>query len=445
MDLCGPMRVESFNCKKYVLVIIDDYSRYTWTHFLRSKDKTPKVLIDFLKPVQRGLHAQEGIKHQTLTARTPEQNDVVERRNCTLVEAARIMLSATKFFWAEAIETTCFTQNRSLEEVYVNQTARFIDPHHPDKVYRLKKALYGLKQALRAWYDELSNFLISKGISKGYIDPTLFITKKGRLNGSFSTLRIPSTWDSTFSYLDHAGCLDACKSTFGGIQLLGSDKLVSWSSKKHDCILMSLAEAQYVSLFACCAQVLWLRTQLTYYGFHFDKISMYFDSKAAIAISCNPVHHSRTKHIDVRYYFIKEQVEKGIVELFFVGIEYQLADLFTKALPEDRFKYLVRRLGMRCLTPEELEARLFMGNRVANVPSAAQYLIDLTKASKASRNKYILQQRPKGLGDGSSVIPETPNDQSDSSVNSHSGSDDEEGFFQTDDEEFKDKSDDKKN
>ncbi|GJR39540.1 hypothetical protein Tco_1215224 [Tanacetum coccineum] len=107
------------------------------------------------------------------------------------------------------------------------------------------------------------------------------------------------------------------------------DKLVSWSSKKQDCTSMSSAEAEYVSLSACCAQVLWLRTQLTDYGFHFDKI---------------PIYH-----------FIKEQVEKGIVELFFVGTEYQLADLFTKALSEDRFKYLVRRLGMRCLTPEELE------------------------------------------------------------------------------------------
>ncbi|GJV26794.1 hypothetical protein Tco_1383242, partial [Tanacetum coccineum] len=76
---------------------------------------------------------------------------------------------------------------------------------------------------------------------------------------------------------------------------------------------------------------------------------------AAIAISCNPVQHSHTKHIDVRYHFIKEQVEKGIVELFFVGTEYQLADLFTKALSEDRFKSLVRQLGMRCLTPDELE------------------------------------------------------------------------------------------
>ncbi|GJU94126.1 retrovirus-related pol polyprotein from transposon TNT 1-94 [Tanacetum coccineum] len=140
MDLCGPMRVESINGKKYVLVIVDDYSRYTWTHFLRSKDETPGVLIDFLTLVQRGLHAQvttvrtdkgteflnktlhayfakEGIRHETSTARTPEQNGIVERRNRTLVEAARTMLSAAKvplFFWAEAIATTCFTQNRSL-------------------------------------------------------------------------------------------------------------------------------------------------------------------------------------------------------------------------------------------------------------------------------------------------------------------------------------------
>nr|GFC16645.1 ribonuclease H [Tanacetum cinerariifolium] len=99
-----------------------------------------------------------------------------------------------------------------------------------------------------------------------------------------------------------------------------------------------------------------MRTRLTDYGFHFDKIPMYCDSKAAIAISCNPVQHSRIKHIDVRYHFIKEKFEKGIIELFFVRTEYQLADLFTKALPIERFKYLVRRLGMRYLTPAELEA-----------------------------------------------------------------------------------------
>ncbi|GJR87416.1 retrovirus-related pol polyprotein from transposon TNT 1-94 [Tanacetum coccineum] len=832
MDLCGPMRVESINGKKYVLVIVDDYSRYTWTHFLRSKDETPEVLIDFLTLIQRGLHTQvrtvrtdkgtkflnktlhayfvkEGIRHETSTARTPEQNGVVKRRNCTLVEAARTMLSIAKvpldgenlnkmkekgdacifvgystqlrayrvfnkrtrvivetihvnfdelpqmasdhvssdpvpqcsttvleqeslssdpqsqenvpqvaetvttsnelellysmmfnellngstpvvpksstvhaanapdkrqhqnithsstttvaaepplnihttpqttnqaptqvpivtapkniiqaktnteyaqvddnefinifstpvqergetssrhvdssnmhtfyqhhpygqhwtkdhpleqvirnpsqsiitrrqletdgemcmfalteelhqfdrldvwelvdiplckniinlkWLWKnkrdeennvirnksrlvakgyaqkegidfeesfapvarlEAVRLfiayaahksftvyhmdikTAFLYGPLKEEVYVNQPDRFVDPYHLDQVCRLKKALYGLKQAPRAWYDELSNFLVSRGFSKGPIDPTLFITKHGEgillvqiyvddiifgstnpklskrfeklmhskfdmsmmgelkfflgiqiyqsprgifinqakyaqkilkkhVRSEYLTASRPDIVHATcycaryqakptekhltavkrifrylkdsiniglwypkdtsfkltaFSDLDHAGCLGSRKSAYGGIQFLGGDKLVSWSSKKQDCTSMSSVEAEYVSLSACCTQVLWLRTQLTDYGFHFDKIPMYCDSKAVIAISCNPVQHSRTKHIDVRYHFIKEQVEKGIVKLFFVGTEYQLADLFTKALSEDMFKYLVR-------------------------------------------------------------------------------------------------------
>ncbi|GJS09486.1 putative ribonuclease H-like domain-containing protein [Tanacetum coccineum] len=158
-----------------------------------------------------------------------------------------------------------------------------------------------------------------------------------------------------YSDADHAGCKDDCKSTSGGLQFLGG-KLVSWSSKKQDCTAMSTAEAEYVSLSACCAQVIWMRTQLLDYGYKYNRIPMYCDSKSAIAISCNPVQHSKTKHIDIRYHFIKEHVEKGTVEIYFVGTEYQLADLFTKALPKERFEYLVHRIGMRCMTPTQLES-----------------------------------------------------------------------------------------
>nr|GFA37453.1 retrovirus-related Pol polyprotein from transposon TNT 1-94 [Tanacetum cinerariifolium] len=133
------------------------------------------------------------------------------------------------------------------------------------------------------------------------------------------------------------------------------EKLVSWSSKKQDCTTLSTAEAEYVSISACCTQVLWMRTQLTDYGFHFNKIPIYCDSKSAIDISCNPVQHSRTKHIAVCYHFIKEHVEKGTIELYFVKTDYQLADLFTKALPADHFNYLVRLIGMRSLSPQELD------------------------------------------------------------------------------------------
>nr|GEV35884.1 hypothetical protein [Tanacetum cinerariifolium] len=148
-----------------------------------------------------------------------------------------------------------------------------------------------------------------------------------------------------YSDADHARCHLDQKSTADSVQFLG-DKLVCWSSKKQNCVSISTAEFEYVAVSSCCAQVLWMRTQLTDYGFFYDKVPIYYDSNSAIAISCNPVQHIRTKHIDVRYHFIKYHVEKGMIELYFLGTEYQLADLFTKSLPEARFKFLVEKLGM---------------------------------------------------------------------------------------------------
>ncbi|GJU25250.1 retrovirus-related pol polyprotein from transposon TNT 1-94 [Tanacetum coccineum] len=140
MDLCGPMLVASVNGKKYILVIVDDYSRFTWVKFLASKDEAPDFIIKFLKMIQVRLNAtvrnirtdngtefvnqtlhsyyeSVGISHETSVARTPQQNGVVERRNRTLVEAARTMLIYAKallFLWAEAVATACYTQNRSI-------------------------------------------------------------------------------------------------------------------------------------------------------------------------------------------------------------------------------------------------------------------------------------------------------------------------------------------
>ncbi|KAI3769842.1 hypothetical protein L6452_00956 [Arctium lappa] len=150
---------------------------------------------------------------------------------------------------------------------------------------------------------------------------------------------------TTYTDADHAGCMLDRKSTSGHVQFLG-DKLVSWGSKKQLCVSTSTAEAEYVAAASCCSQVLWIRTQLREYGFHFNKIPIYCDSKSAIAITANPVQHTKTKHIDVRYHFIKDNVEKGTIELFFVKTEYQLADLFTKPLDEKRFTFLVSKLGM---------------------------------------------------------------------------------------------------
>nr|GEW78667.1 retrovirus-related Pol polyprotein from transposon TNT 1-94 [Tanacetum cinerariifolium] len=184
---------------------------------------------------------------------------------------------------------------------------------------------------------------------------------------------------------NYAGCKDIFKSTSGGAKFLG-EKLVSWSSKKQDCTALSTAEAEYVSLSASCAQVLWMRTQLTDYGFHFNKIPIYCDLKSAIAISFNSVQHSRTKHIAVRYHFIKEHVEKGTIELYFVKMDYQLADIFKKALPADRFDYLVR-----CLARAE---RIYPGT----LPLDRVEVLDLLKGKRAIGSKWVFRNKKDERG-----------------------------------------------
>nr|GEV49829.1 copia protein [Tanacetum cinerariifolium] len=279
---------------------------------------------------------------------------------------------------------TAFVHGSLKEDVYVYQPEGFIDADHPSHVYKLKKALYGLKQAPRAWHFHDDILVVQV-----YVDDIIFGSTHPRpdivhatclcaryqakptekhlkevkrifryIQGTVNT----GLWNSKdsgfeligFSDVDYAGCKDSFKSTSGGAQFLG-EKLVSWSSKKQDCMALSTAKAEYVSLSACCVQFLWIRTQLMDYGFYFNKILIYYDSKSAIAISCNPIQHSRTKHIVVRYHFIKEHVEKGAIELYFVKMDYQLSDLFTKALPADRFNYLVHRLG---IVPNEMELEL---------------------------------------------------------------------------------------
>ncbi|GJV73890.1 retrovirus-related pol polyprotein from transposon TNT 1-94 [Tanacetum coccineum] len=294
---------------------------------------------------------------------------------------------------------TAFLNSELKEEVYASQPKGFVDQDNPSHVYKLKKALYGLKQAPHAWYDMLSNFLISQHFSKGAVDPTLFTRKTGNnllLMSFFLGLQISQssrgifinqskyaskiikkygmlTSDSidtpmveknkldadlqgtpvdatnyrgmigSLMYLTssrpdliYAVCLcfryqakptknylhahiqtqitvhqDTRRGTSGSAQFLG-DKLVSWSSKKKKSIAISITETEYIAL-------------------------------------------SRAKHIDVRYHFIKELLESGIAELYFVRTKYQLADIFTKPLPRERFNFLIEKLGMRSMSPKTLK------------------------------------------------------------------------------------------
>ncbi|GJS57099.1 retrovirus-related pol polyprotein from transposon TNT 1-94 [Tanacetum coccineum] len=376
------------------------------------------------------------------------------------IEAIRIFVAnaAHKNMTIYQMDVKMAFLNGELKEVvYVSQPEGFVDQNNPSHVYKLKKALYGLKQAPRAWYDMLSSFLISQQFSKGAVDPTLFtrhagndillvqiyvddiifaltntamcdefanqMTNKFKMSmigqiSFFLGLQISQsprgifinqskyaseivkkyglhTTDSvdtpmienkkldedlqgkpvdatlyrgmigSFMYLtsnrhDLNYVVYLCawyqaKPTEKHLQAFLGDRLVSWSSKKQKNIAISSTEDEYIALSGCCSQILWKRSQLTDYGFKFNKIPLYSDNKSAIALCCNNVQHSRAKHIDIRYHFIKEQVENGIVELYFVRTEYQLANIFTKPCPRERFNFLNDKLGMKIMSPEMLK------------------------------------------------------------------------------------------
>nr|GEW84957.1 copia protein [Tanacetum cinerariifolium] len=208
MDLCGPMRVVSINGKKYILrcrknfICLTDFS-------------SENSLTNHLARV-KGLCSGRGIDFEESFALV------------TCLEAVQIFVAyaAHKSFPIYQMDVkTEFLNGLLKEEVYVAQPEGFVDPDHPEKVYRLRKSLYGLKQASRAWCDKLSKFLTSKDFTK---------------------------------------------------------------------------EAEYVALSASCTQVMWMRTQLQDYGLNYNNIPLYCDSQSAIAISCNPVQYSRTKHIHTR-------------------------------------------------------------------------------------------------------------------------------------------------
>ncbi|GJU92652.1 retrovirus-related pol polyprotein from transposon TNT 1-94 [Tanacetum coccineum] len=335
--------------------------------------------------VAKGYRQEEGINFEESFA------------SVAWIEAIRIFIAnaANKNMIIYQMDVkTAFLNDELKEEVYVSQPEGFVDPDHPTHVYRLKKALYGLKQALRAWYNTLSRFLLENKFSKGVVDPTpggIFInqskydleilTKYGmdssdpvdtpmvdrlkldedplgipvdqtRFRGMVGSLMYltasrPDLYPkdtamalTAYADADHAGCQDTKRSTSGSAQFL-EDKLVSWSSKKQKSIAISTTEAEYIAMSGYYAQILWMRSQLTDYGFAFNNIPLYCDNKSAIALCCNNVQHSLSKHIDIRHHFIREQVNNGVVELYFVITDYQLADIFTKALPRERFEFLL--------------------------------------------------------------------------------------------------------
>nr|GEV55501.1 retrovirus-related Pol polyprotein from transposon TNT 1-94 [Tanacetum cinerariifolium]GEV56445.1 retrovirus-related Pol polyprotein from transposon TNT 1-94 [Tanacetum cinerariifolium] len=315
----------------------------------------------------------------------------------------------------------------------------------------LKEEVY----APRAWYDTLSWFLPGNKFSKGVVDPTqnmVFVvcmcakyrvkpTKKyieaikrvfrylrGTINWGLSYLKDTALVLTTYADANHAGCQDARKSTSGSAQFL-RDNLVSLSSKKQKSTAILTTEAEYIAMSGCCARILWMRSQLMNYGFTFNNIPLYCDNKSAIALCCNNVQHSQSKHIDIRHRFIREQVENGVVELYFVTTDYQLADIFTKALSRERFEFLLPRLGMKSMSSKTLK-RLQDGEDEAftasvNVPSIYIQQFWNTLTQEAKSGVYSFHQDEQWFPLNANIIREaleiTPVDPARSFVSPYAG------------------------
>nr|GEX18812.1 hypothetical protein [Tanacetum cinerariifolium] len=265
------------------------------------------ILKNKARLVARGYRQEEGIDFEELFA-------LVAR-----LDAIRIFLAYASHMnmivYKMDIKKT-FLNGIMRENFYVNQPNGFVDQDNLNHVYKLKKALYGLKHAPRAWYDLSLKFLLSQEFSKGAVDPTLFIRRQGKdillVQTHVDDIIFTSTTPKL--YADHVGCQDTRRSTSGSMQLLG-ERLVSWLSKRHKSVAISSTKAEYIAF------------------------------QSAIALCCNNVQHSRLKYIDIRFHFIKDQVENRVVELYFVNTEYQLTGIFTKALGRERIKFLINKLG----------------------------------------------------------------------------------------------------
>nr|GEY96576.1 retrovirus-related Pol polyprotein from transposon TNT 1-94 [Tanacetum cinerariifolium] len=287
---------------------------------------------------------------------------------------------------------TTFLNGILREEVYVSQPDGFVDPDNPNHVYRLKKTLYGLKQAPHAWYDLLSLFLLSQRFSKGMVDPTLFISRKGKdillisqsPRGIFlnqSKYALESLKKYIMKYCDPVDTPMVEKSKQDEDTQGKAIDPTHYRGMVGTLMYLTLSRPDMVYVVCMCARY---QARPTEKHLHTVKRifrylrgtfnwGLWYSKDSAIALTgfadadhagCQDTRCSTSNsmqllgdrlHIDIRYHFIKDQVENRVVELYFVRTEYQLADIFTKALCRERIEFLIDKLGMRSFTHETLK------------------------------------------------------------------------------------------
>ncbi|GJT40062.1 retrovirus-related pol polyprotein from transposon TNT 1-94 [Tanacetum coccineum] len=331
-------------------------------------DEYSDVLKNKARLVAKGYCQEEGLDFE-------ESFALVAR-----LEAIRIFLanatSKNMTVYQMDVETA-FLNGELKEEVYVSQPEGFIDPDRPHHVYLLKKALYGLKQAPRAWYDTLSKFLLAQGFSKGVVDPTLFIRKTGT-----HTLHVQIYVDDIiFASTDPKDCdrfsnemsskfqisMMGQISFFLGLQISQNPRgiyinqfkyankiLKKFDLHKSDPVNTPMVER--TKLDEDLSGIPHTQTQIMQAVKTLEEAHLAVLSSLVITLCMQTTSSTPgLNNIDIRHHLHQRQVEKGVVELYFVRTEYQLADIFTKALPRERFEFILPRLGMKSMKPETLK------------------------------------------------------------------------------------------
>ncbi|GJR66985.1 retrovirus-related pol polyprotein from transposon TNT 1-94 [Tanacetum coccineum] len=274
------------------------------------------------------------------------------------------------------------------EEVYVSQPEGFLDQDNPSHVYKLKKALYGLKQAPRVWYDMLSSFLISQQFSKDAVDPTLFTWHAGndillvQIYVDDIIFASTNTAIPRVIFINQSKYASEIVKKYGLHSIDAVDTPMIENKKLDEDLQGKPVDATlYHGMIGSLMYLTFSRPDLNYVVClcaryqakptekHLQAVKRIFrylngtihmglwyskDTDMSLTAYAD-ADHAGSKHIDIRYHFIKEQVENGIMELYFVRAEYQLADIFTKLLPRERFNFLIDKLGMRSKTSETLK------------------------------------------------------------------------------------------
>nr|GEX08016.1 hypothetical protein [Tanacetum cinerariifolium] len=345
MDLFGPFVLRSYRGNRYTLVIVDDYSRYTWTRFLKDKTEAFEQLEIFSKKIQNKLgctivsirtdHGREfdnevqfgefcnanGIIHNFVAPCTPQSNGVVERKNRTLQE----MRDES---WSVAMQ-------EELNQFIANDVWELVPQPRNMKII-------GTKWVFINKLDE--NGVVSRN--------------KARLE-DYKPMKTPMSSDTkltkdeewtnikTVVYADsnHAGDYVDQKSTSGICMFIGCC-LTSWFSKKQTALAISTTEAKYVSTGKACQQALWMKQALIDYDVRLDDVPITCDNKGAINLSKNLLQHSRTKLIKIRHHFLRDNVQKGHISIKKVPSVNNIVDILTKPLKRESFNYLRLVLGM---------------------------------------------------------------------------------------------------